>query len=223
MQHTDRLRVVVADDHAIVAESLASLLAEEHQLVAVTNDGDRLIEAVRRLRPAIVVTDIGMPGMSGLDAMKLLKREGHKAKFIFLTMHEDAALAGEALRAGAAGYLLKNSAGEELFTAIREVAAGRTYLTPRIAKEAIAALSASGLSPMERLTSRQRDVLRLVVQGRTMKEAAADLSLSPRTVETHKYEMMHTLGVQTTAELIQYAIRHGVSDGSADTFGSVKR
>ena len=206
----NRARILLADDHTIVAESLARLLEREHDLVGVVRNGAEMLEAARRVHPDVIVSDVGMPEMSGLDAMKRLKMEGARSRVIFLTMHEDAALAGEALRAGASGYLLKDCAGDELFTAIREAMAGRVYLTPRIAREAIAAV-ASGMSPLNRLTPRQRDVLRLVVRGRTMKEVASDLSLSPRTVETHKYVMMHLLGVQNTAELIQYALRHGIS------------
>jgi DNA-binding NarL/FixJ family response regulator len=211
MNHVKQAKILLADDHTIVAESLARLLAGEHQLVGIARDGSEMLQAARRLRPDVIVTDIGMPGMSGLEAMKRLKADGVCAKVIFLTMHDDAALAGEALKAGASGYVLKNCAGEELFTAIREVQAGRTYITPRIAGQAIASLAAGGQSPIDRLTPRQWDVLRLVMRGRTMKEVAADLSLSPRTVESHKYEMMHALGVQNTAELIHYAHRHGIS------------
>src|SRR5580658_9961477 len=142
--------------------------------------------------------------------MRRLRAKGVDTKFIFLTMHDDIGLACEAMRAGASGYLLKHSAGDELVAAIQEVVRGRTYLTPRIAKEVIEGLSLPQDShpAAVRLTARQRQVLELVVTGRTMKEVAAKLILSPRTIETHKYDIMQTLGVKTTAELIHYAIRN---------------
>jgi two-component system, NarL family, response regulator NreC len=155
-----------------------------------------------------------MPVLSGLDALRQLKAEGSDAKVIFLTMHADAQLATEAIRAGAYGYLLKHSAGEELITAIQEVLQGRVYLTPLITRDVLTVLiDAPAAGPAVKLTARQREVLRLIVQGRTMKQIAATLQISIRTVETHKYEMMQALGVQTTAELIQHAFEHRLTTG----------
>ncbi len=204
-------RILFADDHAMIAQALGEYLKQGgFDLVGIVSNGADLVETATQLRPDVVVADISMPVLSGLDALRRLKAKGIDTKFIFLTMHDEIALACEAMRAGASGYLLKHSAGDELVTAIREVLQGRTYLTPRIATEVIASLS----SPQDahpaaaRLTRRQRQVLELVVTGRTMKEVAAELVLSPRTIETHKYDIMQVLGVRTTAELIHYAIRN---------------
>ena len=206
----ERASVLLADDHWVVAEGLASLLRSSYDLVGVATDGRQLVEAARKHRPDAIVADLSMPVMGGLDALRQLRDEGIEAKFLFLTMHADPALAARALRAGASGYLLKQSAGEELLMALREALVGRVYLSPQISAEALAALSGAP-SPADTLTARQRDVLRLVVEGKSMKEVAAALHLSRRTVESHKYEMMHTLGVQTTGELIQYAFRRGLA------------
>jgi DNA-binding NarL/FixJ family response regulator len=203
-----RARVLLADDHTIVAQGIAALLKEDFDLVGTVGDGAALVEAAGRLRPDVIVADISMPVLSGLDALRRLKAAGADPKVVFLTMHADPKLATEAIRAGAAGYLLKQSAGEELTAAIREVLQGRVYLTPRIAREVLAALAQPASATGPPLTPRQWDVLRLVARGRTLKEIAAVLHISPRTVETHKYEMMRALGVDTTAELIRYALEH---------------
>jgi DNA-binding NarL/FixJ family response regulator len=203
-----RPRVLLADDHTIVAQGIASLLAADFDLVATVGDGAALVEAARRLRPEVVVTDMSMPLLSVLEALRRLQDGGVAPKFVFLTMHADPKLAAEAVRAGAAGYLLKQSAGDELTAAIREVLQGRVYLTPRIAKEVLAVLAAPAAEVGSRITSRQWDVLRLIADGRTLKQIAAALHLSPRTVETHKYDMMRTLGVDTSAALIRYALEH---------------
>jgi DNA-binding NarL/FixJ family response regulator len=205
-----RAKVMLADDHAIVAEGLANLLKEDFDLVATVGDGSELIDAAQRLRPDVIVADVAMPVMSGLEALRRLKAAKNDAKIIFLTMHADAPLAAEALRAGASGYVLKHSAGEELITAIREVLQGRTYLTPLITKDVLTTLTEPAPKPAAKLTPRQREVLRLIAEGRRMKEIAAILQLSTRTVETHKYEMMRSLGVNSTAELVRYAIQIGL-------------
>jgi DNA-binding NarL/FixJ family response regulator len=206
-----RPRVILADDHTMVAEALSQYLAECCELVCVVDNGRKLVEAAKRLRPEVIVSDISMPNLSGLEAMRRLKSDGVEAKFIFLTMYGDRQLAGEALRSGASAYLLKTSAGEELIRAVNEVLKGRVYITPLIARDALAAMSAPEQSPLEKLTLRQREVLRLIARGQSMKEIAAALDLSPRTVETHKYDMMHALGFETTAELMQFAWRNGLS------------
>jgi DNA-binding NarL/FixJ family response regulator len=207
----NRARVLLADDHAIVAEGLVGLLRGEFELVGAVGDGRALVEAVRELRPDIVVADISMPLISGLEALRRLRAEGIGVKVVFLTMHTDAHLAGEALRAGASGYVLKHSAGEELIRALHEVQRGLVYLTPLIAGAVVTTLAERGEGAGPRLTQRQRDVLRLVAEGRPMKEVAAKLGLSRRTAETHKYQMMQTLGLHTTAELIRYALDHGLT------------
>jgi DNA-binding NarL/FixJ family response regulator len=205
--------VLLADDHTIVAQGLGSLLKDDFELVGTVGDGVALVEAVPELRPDVVVADIGMPLLNGLEALRRLRAEGVDTQFIFLTMYADPDIAAEAIHAGASGYLLKHSAGDELITAIREVLQGRIYLTPLITREILAGLAAPAAepeSPAARLTPRQIDVLRLIAQGQTMKEVAATLKLSPRTVETHKYQMMAALDLHSTAELVQYAIRHGL-------------
>jgi DNA-binding NarL/FixJ family response regulator len=209
-----RARVLLADDHAMVAQGLAGLLRDEFDLVGTVGDGRALIDAARQLRPDVIVADIAMPVLSGLEALRRLREEGTDARVIFLTMHADARLAGEAFRAGARGYVLKHAAGDELMRAVREVLQGRVYLTPLLAEDVLTAGSAP---PPARLTPRQREVLALVAEGRTMKEVAAALHLSPRTVETHKYEMMQALGLHTTAELIRYALDHGLARGAGFT------
>ena len=212
-----RARVLLADDHAIVADGIASLLKDDFDLIGVVSDGAALVDAARRLAPDVIVADITMPKLSGLEAARQLAREGVASRFVILTMHDDPRLATEAFRAGAAGYLLKNSAGDELITAIHEVLLGRVYLTPLITREVIAALSApNNDAPVSeragRLTPRQVDVLRLLARGKRVKEVAAQLGLSTRTVESHKYELMQSLGISSTAELVMYAIRNHLVD-----------
>jgi two-component system, NarL family, response regulator NreC len=206
---TTKCTVLIADDHAIVKEGLVSLL-EQYGLdvVAAVGDGQELLDAARRLRPDVIVTDVSMPGLSGLDVLARLKAERLDSRVIVLTMHNDADLATRVIRAGAAAFLLKNSAGEELLTAIRQAMAGRTYLTPTLTREVIERMSAPADQSEPQLTTRQREVLRLILDGRRMKEIAVALNLSTRTVETHKYQMMETLGVTSTAELVKYAVEH---------------
>jgi len=205
-----KTRVLLADDHAVVADGLRALLKDAFDLVGVVHDGRALLDAVEKLRPDVIVTDISMPVMNGLDAIRQIRAAHPDAKLIVLTMHRDTQLAVEAFRAGVSGYLLKVSPGEELIDAIQEVAEGRSYVTTLLTKDLIALLIDSG-GPARQdgsaLTPRQREVLQLVAEGRTMKEVAAALHISPRTAESHKYEMMEVLGVRTTAELIQYAMR----------------
>jgi len=178
-------------------------------LVAVVHDGRALVEAVEKLRPDVVVTDISMPLLNGLDAIQQIRARHPDTRIIVLTMHGETQLAVDAFRKGASGYLLKVSPGEELITAITQVAQGRSYITSLLAKDLITVLLEArgedkGDTP---LTPRQREVLQLVAEGRTMKEVAAILHISPRTAESHKCEIMQTLGVENTAQLVQYAIR----------------
>jgi DNA-binding NarL/FixJ family response regulator len=202
-------KVLLADDHAIVAQGLQLLLKDSFNLVGTVHDGRALLEAAARLKPDIIIADISMPLLNGLDAVRQLKSNGIQAKVIILTMHADPHLAADAFRAGASGFVLKDSAGEELIQAIQEILQGRAYLTPLIAKDMITVLmeAKSEGGSEAKLTPRQREVLQLIAEGRTMKEVAGILNISSRTAETHKYEMMDVLGVRTTAELIQCAIR----------------
>jgi DNA-binding NarL/FixJ family response regulator len=192
--------VILADDHVMVAEALGHLIGEVAELVGRVTNGQELVESARRLKPDIIVSDITMPVMSGLDALRQLKSEQSSARFIFLTVQTEARVAAEAMRAGASGYLLKAAAGEELLEAIRAVTAGRTYLTPHIAKDVLLAISQPPDGPEHHLTTRQREVLLLIAQGKRMKEIAADLKISVRTVEDHKSQLLHVLGVKSTAE-----------------------
>lgn len=204
-----RPKILAADDHRIVAEGLRSLLEPDFELVEVVEDGAALIEAHDRLRPDIIVADVTMPRLNGIQAMRRLRENGSEAKFVFLTMHPDVAYAVEALDAGASGYVLKHSAPEELVAAVREALAGRTYITPRIAGEVLSAMR-QGAGKGAKLTSRQAEVLQLVAEGRSAKEIAAILDLSPRTVESHKYSIMEILDVKTTAELVREAVKRGL-------------
>lgn len=206
----DRMRrntVLLADDHAIVMEGLARLLQEQDfDIVGAVSDGHRLVEAAKRLRPDVIVTDLTMPGLSGLDVLTRLRAERVDSKIIVLTMHNDAGLATVAMREGASAFLLKESAGEELLIAIRHVLQGRVYLTPALTRDVMERMAGFPGALEPQLTPRQRDVLRLIVKGQRMKEIAANLGVSTRTVETHKYEMMQALGLHSTAELVRYAL-----------------
>ena len=202
-------KVLLADDHKIVAQGLESLLKDSFNFVGTVSDGRALLEAAIRLKPDVVVTDISMPLLNGLDAVRQFRSNGVEAKVVFLTMHADANLAAEAFRAGGSAFLLKQSAGDELVQAIHEILQGRAYLTPLITKDMITVLMEAREEKTEegKLTPRQREVLQLIAEGKTMKEVASILNISARTAETHKYEMMQVIGVKTTAELIQHAIR----------------
>ena len=207
-----RARVILADDHAMVAEGLGRLISEVADLVGQVADGRQLVDSARRLKPDIIISDVSMPVMSGLDALRQLKAEGSQARFIFLTVHTEAQLAAEAMRAGASGYLLKAAAGEELFEAIRAAMAGRVFLSPHIAGDVLRTISGANQGERQ-LTSRQREVLQLIAQGKRMKEIAADLNISVRTVEDHKSQLLVALGVKSTADLVKFAMKHGlVSD-----------
>lgn len=208
-----RPRVILADDHVMVAQGLGRLLADAANLMAVVTDGRQLVESARTHRPDIIVSDVTMPVMSGLDAMRQLKVEGVTARFIFLTIHTDARLAVQALRAGASGYLLKQAAGEELLEALRIVMDGRTYLTPLITKDVLWTIANPDDDRRPTLTPRQLDVLRLIGEGKRMKEIAAELNLSVRTVEDHKAQLFRTLGVDSVADLVKFAVRQGLVQG----------
>jgi two-component system, NarL family, response regulator NreC len=204
-----RSTVLVADDHAIVMEGVVKLLKEhDFDVVGAVGDGHQLVDVAKKLRPDVIVTDLSMPGLSGLDVLARLKSERVDSKVVVLTMHNDSNLATRIMRAGARGFLLKQSAGEELVNAIHQVLQGRMYLTPVVTKDVIEQMASHADETERQLTQRQREVLRLIVEGRRMKEIATILNLSARTVESHKYEMMETLRVQSTAELVRYAIEH---------------
>ena len=201
--------LLIADDHTILTEGLVSLLNGQFDVVGTVADGEALIEAADRLRPDVIITDVTMPSIDGLEALSQLKRRGIQSKVIILTMHDEPGIAAKAIKAGASGFVLKHSAGEELVEAIESVLRGRVYLTSAVTKDVLETLQHPDTAAIE-LTPRQRDVLRLIVKGHRMKEIGALLDLSTRTVESHKYEMMRTLGVQSTAELVRYAITRGL-------------
>lgn len=204
-----KTRVLLADDHAIVSQGLEALLQESFDLVGSVRDGRALVATVTELKPDVVVTDISMPGLNGLEAIRQIRKLRPSTKILALTMHSEPTLVAEALKAGASGYVLKSSAVEELERAIREVLLGRTYVTSLIAKDVFSVLMESGGSANAepQLTTRQREVLQLIGEGRTMKEIANTLNISPRTAESHKYDMMQTLGCKTTADLIRHAVK----------------
>lgn len=202
-----RIRLLIADDHVMVAQGLESLLRDDFDLLGTVGDGRELVEATLELKPDVVLVDISMPVLNGFDAVREIRKRGSEVRIVFLTMHNDATLLAEAFRCGASGYVLKQAAGEELVNAIREVADGNNYISPLI----------TSLPPESQtsqthktITPRQREVLQLISQGLTMKEIAAELKISTRTAETHKYEIMQTLGVDTTADLIRYCLRLGL-------------
>jgi DNA-binding NarL/FixJ family response regulator len=210
-----RPRVMLADDHLMVGEALKSLLTAEFDLVGVVEDGRALVEAAARLKPDVIIADVTMPHLNGIDALVRLRQDGNRVPVVFLTMHRDVTFARRALEAGASGYVLKHSASVELIAAIRAALEGGTYLTPQLAAEVLEAIKHgpehSG-DPTGSLTPRQREVLQLLAEGRSAKEIAASLSISARTVEFHKYQMMETLGIHSNAELIHFAIKHGLVD-----------
>jgi DNA-binding NarL/FixJ family response regulator len=205
-----RISVLLADDHAILMEGLVSLVQQEFEIVGVAPDGRAMIEMARQRHPNVIVTDISMPQLNGIDAARILMKEANPAKLLFLTMHADLPTVVEAFQAGATGFILKVCSSEEFVEAIRCVAKGATYITPLLAGDLISALLAARTTDSSRnttLTVRQREVLQLLAEGKTMKEVATVLGISTRTAESHKYEIMRQLGVQTTAELIRYAVR----------------
>jgi DNA-binding NarL/FixJ family response regulator len=209
-----RLRLLLADDHDIVVEGLRRVLDQpDLEVAGVVNDGRSLLRAAKEIQPDIIIADITLPLLNGIDAARQIRQTNADVKIIFLTGHPDVTFATEALAAGGTGYVLKSSAGNELVTAIREAAKGRTYVTESIAesvKQGLSARSNTWRSPLDKLTSRQREVLQLLAEGRQVKEIAVKLHLSPRTVEFHKYRIMDELGLRTTAELSRYAARHGM-------------
>ena len=209
-----RITVLLADDHSLVAEGLKRLLEPEFDLVGVVEDGRKLLASARELRPDVIVSDITMPELNGVEALEELKKDDPDVRVVFLTMQQHVAYARQAMEAGALGYVLKHSAAEELIMAVRAAAAGKTFVTSAIAGELLDAMrSGEALDdPVSKLTLRQRESLRLLVDGHSAKVIAARLDLSPRTVEFHKYSMMETLGISSNAELIRFALESRVNE-----------
>jgi DNA-binding NarL/FixJ family response regulator len=206
-----RPRVLLADDHELLLGAFEKLLSPECDVVGQVTNGRALVESAEHLKPDVIVLDISMPQLNGLEAGRKIKQSLRDVKLVFLTMNEDSDLAAEAFRAGASGYLLKRSAASELPKAIREVMQGRSYVTPLVTEGLVdSLLRIDEHAAAHELTARQREVLQLLAEGNSMKEVAAVLKLTPRTVAFHKYQMMEQLHIKSTAELIRYAVRHHI-------------
>ena len=206
-------RVVLADDHTLVLEAFCNLLSSDVDIVGTAADGRELIKIVRKLEPDIVVTDISMPNLNGVDACIKLLKLAPDTKIIFLTVLNDPDVVAEVIRAGAKGYLLKSSASSELLQAIKAVAAGRTYITPLVTESMIGSLINGGeRNQAKNLTVRQREILQLLAEGKTMNEAAGVLCITPRTVAFHKYRIMDSLGIKNNAVLVRFAMKTGLSN-----------
>jgi DNA-binding NarL/FixJ family response regulator len=208
--------ILLADDHLIFLEAMKKLVESECRVVGTASDGQALISLAQKVRPDVILADINMPLLNGLEACERLLKKLPNSKIIFLTVNEDAETAREALRRGAAGYLLKKSLPAELFTAIKTVTSGRLYVTPTITRDPINIFLASGKAraPQEQLTSRQREVLQLLAEGKSMKEAADVLRVTVRTIAFHKYAMMQHLGITRNSQLVVYAAQSGLCRAS---------
>ena len=202
-------RILIADDHRLLADACKTLLEPEFKVVDIVTDGRSLVKSALALKPDLVLLDIAMPQLNGLDAGEQIKHRLPAVKLVFLTMNTAADVAAEAFRRGASAYILKHSAAEELVAAIRKVVHGESYLSPLIARETVTFLINQGKSQADgkRITKRQSEILQLLAEGMSMKEVAGVLELKPGTVAFHKYRMMETLGVKTNAELLEYAIK----------------
>lgn len=208
-----KARVLLADDHRIVIEGLKKLLEPEYDVVGTVEDGRALIAAVEKLQPDVVVADISMPHLNGIEAVRQIRKKDPQIRVVILTMHQDVQYAARAFEAGASGFVLKVSAPSELITAMGEVLKGKTYVTPIIAGELIQSYREGNEYPevgFSRLSARHREILQLVAEGHSAKEIGKILNISARTVESHKYQIMEILNVKTSAELVQFAIKHGI-------------
>ena len=210
MEHRHRARLLIADDHTLVAEACKNLLEPEFEVVGVVDNGRALLERARELKPDVVILDIAMPQLNGLDAGEEIKRLLTATKLVYLTMNMSPDVAAEAFRRGASAYVVKHAAASELITAVRRALRSESYLSPNITKETVDYLLKTGGSTAKekRITRRQSEVLQLLAEGMSMKEIANVLDLKPGTVAFHKYRIMEILGLKTNAELLQYAIRH---------------
>ena len=214
-----RTRVLLADDHKIVLEGLRSLLQEDFELVGMVTDGRALVSMALELHPDVIVVDISMPLLNGIEAVRQIKNVDRHVKVVFLTMQPDVTYAIRAFEAGAAGYVLKHSASSELITAIQEAVKGKTYVTPMIAGELMQAYQGGVHRHPDQawqLTQRQREVLQLLAEGCSAKEIGNIMNISPRTVEFHKYNLMSKLNLKNSSALVQYAIQHGITGFKAE-------
>ena len=202
-------RILLADDHKIITDSLKNILEPTYEVVGIVEDGHMLVREAARLLPDVIIVDISMPKLNGLEAVRQIKKEGIGSRVIFLTMHPDITYATSALDAGALGYVLKHSAHSELLQAVEKVLLGKRFITERIAEE-LENVPHTRRDPIRKLTARQREVLQLLAEGKSAKEVADILFISPRTVEFHKYRIMEELGMSSSAELVQYSIKQGI-------------
>ena len=209
MEHKAAARILIADDHRLLAEACKSLLEPEFQVVGIVTDGRSLLKAAAAMKPDVIILDIAMPHLNGLDAGDQINRDMPRTALIYLTMSTEPNVAAEAFRRGASGYVLKQSASDELLIAVRKAVQGASYLSTMIAKETVTFLINQGKQQgeKERTTPRQTEILQLLAEGKSMKEVAAELDLKPGTVAFHKYRMMENLGVKTNAELLEYALK----------------
>ena len=208
-----RPRVLIADDHKIVVEGLKKMLQHDFDIAGTVEDGRELITSVEKHHPDVIIADVSMPMLNGIDAVRQIKKVHKTIKVVFLTMQLDVAYAVSAFKVGASGYVLKHSAPDELVTAINEALKGRTYVTPLIAGKLLQAYEEGSHTQTDKarsLTPRQREVLQLLAEGYSAKEIATILNISLKTVEYHKYRMMEDLGIKTLAELVRYAVKHGI-------------
>lgn len=206
-------RLLLADDHTLLMDGIRLMLEPEFQLVGAVEDGLAVLESARHLQPDVILLDISMPQLNGIDAAYQLRKIAPGARIVFLTMHADPEYVTEAFRAGAAGYILKRAAASELLTAIREVLKGNHYVSPLVTRNALELLintSRPGAKVIDRLTPRQRQVLQLVAEGRNRKEIAAVLGVSVKTVEFHKASLMRELNLRTPADFTLFAVEHGM-------------
>ena len=210
MDNRHRARLLIADDHTLLAEACTNLLEPEFEVVGVVNNGRELLRRAQELKPDVVILDIAMPQLNGLDAAEQLKRLLPSCKLVFMTMNMEPDVAAEAFRRGASGYVVKSSTAGELVTAVRRALRSESYLSPLITKDTVDFLlrRGSSLSEEKRLTPRQSEILQLLAEGMSMKEIASVLNLKPGTVAFHKYNLMQVLGVKSNAGLLQYAIKH---------------
>ena len=208
-----KIRVLLADDHQIFLEGLKNLLESEFEVVGTVEDGRALVREAERIRPDVIVADISMPLLNGIDAVRQIKKSDYQAKVVFLTMHPDVSFATMAFEVGASGYILKSSASRQLISAINDVVRGKTYVTPDIAGELMQAYQKNQPGEnihKQKLTERQKEILQLIAEGHSAKEIANILSISARTVERHKYNMMQQLNIKTTVDLIKLAIKENI-------------
>ena len=208
-----RPRVLLADDHRIVAEGLRSLIEPEFELVGIVEDGRALLDAAEQLRPDVIVADISMPLLNGIEAIRQIKKVNRDVKVIILTMHSDVTYAVDAFEAGALGYVLKHSAPSELNVAIRSALKGKKYVASLLSCDFLRDVKKSSKERKEEasfLTRRQREVLQLLAEGKSVKEIASLLQVSSRTVEYHKYQMMKDLNLKTVADLVRYAVKYKI-------------